>query len=104
MSNRQHLIRATIYDKWGNVLARAINNYTKTHPVQARFAKQAGEPDRIYLHAEIAALTKLRKDDRPHRIFIERYKRDGSAGNAKPCTVCEAALKHWGIKKVEYTL
>lgn len=100
----RHHVNATIYDKNGKILSSASNDYNKSHPVQAKFAAQVGEPYRIYLHAEIAALIRLRNDDRPFRITVSRYKKDGSAGNAKPCAVCEAALKAWGIERVEYTL
>jgi tRNA(Arg) A34 adenosine deaminase TadA len=104
MANRRHVITASICDKSGKLLASAVNNYNKSHPIQALFAQKAGEPERIYLHAEIAALVQLRKTDVPYSINITRYKKDGTPGNAKPCAVCEAALKHWGIKEVNYTL
>jgi tRNA(Arg) A34 adenosine deaminase TadA len=100
----RHKITATIYDKNGQVLSSASNNYQKSHPVQAKFAQQAGQPDRIYLHAEIHALTKLKKGERPYRIVIERYLKSGKPGSAKPCPVCEAAIKFYNLAKVEYTL
>lgn len=103
MGNK-HVITATLYDKAGSVLAKATNNYTKSHPMQAKFAQQVGQPDRIFLHAELAALVKLKRNDRPVRVVVERYMRNGQPANAKPCPVCEAALKHWGVSKVEYTL
>jgi tRNA(Arg) A34 adenosine deaminase TadA len=102
--SKRHVVTATIYDKSGNVLSCQQNNYSKSHPLQARFAALVGQPERIYLHAEIAALIRLKKNDRPYRIAIERYHRNGSAANARPCEICEAALKQWGIKRVEYTL
>lgn len=97
-------IKATIYDKNDNVLSSAENNYAKSHPIQARFARDAGQPDRIFLHAEIAALVKLPRNSNPHKIFVERFYKSGKPANAKPCKVCEAALKHYGIKFVEYTI
>lgn len=100
----KHLIKATIYDKKGNVLACAENNYNKTHPIQAKFARQVGKSDAIYLHAEIAALVKLKKHDRPFRVVVERYWKNGNPANAYPCPVCLAALKHWGIQKIESTI
>ena len=100
----KHLITATIRDRKGNVLSRAVNNYLRTHPVQAKWAEATGNPTRIFLHAEISALVKLRKDDRPYSISIERYTKDGLPALAKPCAVCEAALKHWGISHVSYTI
>lgn len=94
---------ATIYDRAGKILSRAVNNYTRSHPIQARFAGEAGQPERIFLHAEIAALVKLRGNQKPTRIHIERYTKDGKPANSAPCPVCQAALKHWKIKYVTYT-
>lgn len=104
---KRHNIVATIYDRKGRVLSRATNNYTKTHPLQAYFARLAGENERIYLHAEIAALLKAGTKT-PHSIFIERRTKDGPHGAGKPacaapCAICRLALEHFGVKKVTYT-
>jgi hypothetical protein len=99
----KHLVRATITDKRGRILSQAENNYTKTHPYQHRIACSVGQPDRVFLHAEIAALIKL-KQGIPYKIFIERYHKNGKPANAKPCPVCEQALKLKGIHRVEYTM
>jgi tRNA(Arg) A34 adenosine deaminase TadA len=98
-----HTVRAAIFNKKGRELAIAENNYIKSHPLQAKFAIKVGQPDRIYLHAELACLTKLKRKDKPYRILVERFKKDGSPGLAKPCAICDAALKAYGIKRVEYT-
>ena len=99
-----HIVKATLFDRRGNIIVQAHNNYTKSHPLQARFALQVNQPDRIFLHAELSCLTKLKKRDRPHKIKVERYRKDGTPGNAKPCLICEAALKSYGIKLIEYTI
>jgi tRNA(Arg) A34 adenosine deaminase TadA len=100
----KHLLTAEIFDRQGRSLAWATNNYNQTHPIQAKFAKQAQQPDRIFLHAEIAALVKLRKGQKPYKIAIKRFRKDGTMALAAPCPVCVAAIKHWGISHVEYTL
>lgn len=84
-------------------MSRASNSYTKTHPLQAHFAKLAGKPNATYLHAELAALLKCGKR-KPFSIFVERYKKDGSSGLAKPCAICERAIKAWGVKRISYTV
>lgn len=99
----KHTITATITDKRGRILSQAQNNYTKSHPYQRRIACSVGQPDRIFLHAEIAALIKL-KQGTPYKIFIERYHKSGKPANAKPCRVCEQAIKLKGIERVEYTM
>lgn len=100
----KHQITATIEDKAGHVLSSAKNNYNKTHPLQAHFASNVGEPSRIFLHAEIAALIRLPKNSKPYKIVVSRFLKNGQPANASPCRVCQAALKHWNIFKIEHTL
>lgn len=100
----KHQIKATITDRKNRVLSSAQNDYGKTHPLQHRFACLVGQPARIFLHAEIAALVKLKKEDKPFKIKVERYHKNGNPANAKPCSVCEAAIKQYGINHVEYTI
>jgi tRNA(Arg) A34 adenosine deaminase TadA len=96
-------ITAYITNKQGHTLTIGNNSYTQTHPVQAQYSQAAHMPDRIFLHAEIAALVQLRKGMKPYKIAIERYGKDGRSRLARPCPACEAAIKAWGIKRVEYT-
>ena len=51
----KHKVTATVYDKQGNVLSVGYNSYIKTHPLQAKLAYRCGQPEKVYLHAEIAA-------------------------------------------------
>ncbi len=84
------------------MLSIGQNSYIKTHPRQATHAKKVGEPERIYLHAEISALIKCR--GKPYKIKVERKNKEGQYMMAKPCPVCEHAIKESGIKFVEYSL
>lgn len=97
------LLVAKAYDRKGHLLATATNSYTKTHPLMLHFGKQVGCVTRVFLHAEIAALLKCR-DKEVYELSIERRKRDGSPGLAKPCPICEAAIAAWGVRKVSYTV
>jgi len=97
----RHALTAIIYDKKGRVLSIGKNSYTKTHPKMYRLGKITGNPDAIYLHAEIAALVKCRGV--PYKIKIERFDKDGNPKLAKPCDICDLAIKEAGIKYVEYT-
>ena len=100
---RKYDIRAVCYDKRGRAISVGYNSYTKTHPIQDHYAKQAGHPERIYLHAEISALLKAR-DKHIHKIKVERYARDGSPMNASPCPVCTKAIQAWGVNFIEHTV
>jgi deoxycytidylate deaminase len=102
MSRKQD-ITAIAYDKRGKILSVGKNSYVKTHPMQARFARWSGNSGRVFLHAEIAALIKARSS-RVHKLVIFRYDRHGKPALAKPCECCQAAIEHFGVKLVEYTV
>lgn len=101
MSKKRFDLTAFAYDKRGRLLAVGRNSYIQTHPLQAKFAKKAGRPQAIYVHAELAALMKARQQ--VHRLVVVRYNKDGSPGNAKPCEICQLAIKEFGVKHVEHT-
>lgn len=103
MSKVKYDLTATVYDIKGRVLAVGKNSYQKTHPYQAMMAQKVGLDEKIYLHAEIAALVKVR-NVKPHKIKVERYDRHGNEMNATPCPICMMAIKEAGIKVIEHTL
>jgi tRNA(Arg) A34 adenosine deaminase TadA len=98
----RHLLKATVRDKRGRILAIAHNSYAKTHPLQDHFAQLCGMKERPYLHAEIAALLKC-KGVVPYSIHVERYKKDGTPALAAPCPICAKAIKAWGVKHTTFT-
>lgn len=103
MSNNKQNIKATVFDKRGRILATGVNSYEKTSPVQAQYGKRVNQPARIYLHAEIAALVRV-KYGVPYKIKIERYDKNGNPKLAAPCPICSLAIKEAGIKFIEYTV
>ena len=85
------------------VVAKGVNQETKTHPLQAKFAEMVGLSEKIYLHAEISALVSNRS--RCDTIVVARlggHSHD-ELRNAKPCPVCSLALKQAGIQHIYYT-
>ena len=102
MKKRYHLF-AFCKDKKDNPISYGSNLYRKTHPLQKYFAEKVGQPERIYLHAEIAALINSGQQ-KVHSIHISNidYK-TGRMGNAKPCPICLEAIKAYGVKKINYT-
>jgi len=94
---------ASVYDKKGRVLSIAQNSFTKTHPKQAEFAIKVNLPHACYLHAEVSAIIKALKKGIPYKIKIERYYKNGDQALAKPCPICELAIKAANIKKVYFT-
>lgn len=92
----------------GNCAALGYNSL-KTHPLQARFARNSGS---IFLHAEIDALVKgLRnltlEELSSTTIYIARAKgnRGGPliGGKAEPCIGCTRALAAFNIRKIIHT-
>lgn len=96
-------VTSFVYDKKGNLLAVGRNSYVKTHPLQAKAASAVGQPKRIYLHAEIDAITKVRDWSLAHKIVVVRRGATGTEMLAKPCPICEYVIKQTGIKKIEHT-
>ena len=98
----KHNLTARCYDRKGKLLSIATNSYSKTHPIQAYFATKVGQPAKIYLHAEIHAIIKA-GDKQIHKIVVTRIGKNHKALNAKPCPICQEAIKAYGIPFVSYT-
>lgn len=103
MSKQRYQIKATIFDKKGRVLSVGENSYDKTHPFQAKYATEVGLPHKIYLHAEVHAIIRVRGRGKPYKIKVERYDSFGRPLKAKPCPLCEKAIRDCGIEQVEWT-
>ena len=103
MANVKHELTAIIYDKRGRVLSIGQNNYIKTHPLQAKHAEKVGLPEKQYLHAEIHAIARCKDLTKAHRILITRFGKNGQPLLAKPCPVCQSAIRAAGIELVEHT-
>jgi deoxycytidylate deaminase len=103
MSTRYH-VKATIFNKRGHVISVGENSYWKTHPLQVELSQKHGNGEQIFLHAEIAALVRLKDWSKAHKIKVERYNRKtGEPLIAKPCPLCKAAIERAGIEIVEHT-
>jgi len=83
------------------VILTATNLEKKSHPIQARFAERVGLGEKIYLHAEIAALVKCREEC--DTIVVARVNPQHKLRMAKPCPICDLALKEAGISKIYYS-
>lgn len=103
--SRKVVVLTTAYDRKGNILAVATNDYSRSHPWQKELSIQCGLSDeRIYLHAEVACLLKVRSARKQaHTLKVERYGRKGEMRLAFPCESCQAAIKLAGVKKVIFT-
>lgn len=86
-------------------------NRRKSHPFQAKFAKNS---EAIFLHAEVHAIKNaLREipveDLSKCELYVTRVKRPKSHaegfiwGLSKPCAGCERAIAEFGLKRTIYT-
>lgn len=105
MAKRQQRqdITAIIFDKRGRVLSIGQNSYVKTHPIQMMHAKRVNEQDKIFLHAEVAAIVKCKNLKDAHSMFIARWYKNGEPANATPCKVCMSAISSTNIKIINHT-
>jgi tRNA(Arg) A34 adenosine deaminase TadA len=56
------------------------------------------------LHAELGCVLGIdRGITQGSTVFVARVNKQGEARMSKPCTMCQAALSHVGVKKVFYT-
>jgi tRNA(Arg) A34 adenosine deaminase TadA len=99
--NQAYMLRAFVLDSHNRIISKGKNNYNKTHPMQSRLANKTDRPNRQYLHAEIAALVKARKE--PFGILIIRITKTGLIKMARPCNICILAIREAGIKNVYYS-
>lgn len=99
----KHNITAIVYDRKGRIVSMGKNSYFKTHPLQAKYAQEVGLEEKIFLHAEVDALVKLKDWKRAHKIVITRFGKTGEPLLAKPCKVCEHAIRLAGIEHIEHT-
>jgi deoxycytidylate deaminase len=97
--------------KKNRIIASAVNDYTRTHPVQALAAQNAArifnEPQlelKTRLHSEIRVLIKARED--ADTIVVCRV--GGHGGQelrlSRPCRVCEAYIRSCsGVVHIHYS-
>jgi len=96
-----YMVHSFVLDSHNRIISRGANNYQKTHPMQFRLANKTDRINRIYLHAEISALVKARKE--PYGILVIRITKTGLIRMARPCNICIMAIREAGIKNVYYS-
>ena len=99
-SPSKKLVGAVLLNK-NRVVTTATNLERKSHPLQAKFAERVGLKEKIFLHAEIAALVKCREEC--DTIIVARVNSQNKLRNSRPCPICSLALKQAGVSKVHYS-
>jgi len=68
----------------------------------ARFRKDGR--GQATLHAELGAILGMeRSTTQGSTVYVARINREGEARISKPCPMCEAAMRHVGVRRVYYT-
>ena len=96
----KYKIGVALYDKSMNCISWGWNK-RKTHPRQKKYADKVGQGNRLYLHAEIDALIKVRSV-MPYTIVVVRTTSKG-LGMARPCPICMRAIKEAGVREIYYS-
>jgi len=101
----QQRVAAILVDRKGRVIARAVNSYNKTHPLQKQWATEAeANEHKASIHAEIGCLIKsLRSKSIPHKIYVARVGKNGQQLPSFPCKTCQHALRKMGVVEIENT-
>ena len=97
----KYRVISIITDKRDRILSIGVNSYNKSHPKQAEYAKRVGQPKKIYLHAEVDAILRLKEEG--HNIYTVRLNKQGEMRYSKPCPICSLAIKEAGIKYSYYS-
>jgi len=98
----QHRLFARCDDKHKYPISSSYNTYKKSHPLQKYFAEKVGHPERIYLHAEIAAILAA-GTQKIATLWVSRINSKKQYVMAKPCIICQEAIKAFDIKNVFFT-
>jgi len=98
---KKFFVAAVTLDVKGQILSIRSNSY-KTHPKMVKLSQSAQwGTKKIFLHAEVAAL--VSSQNKVHTIIIARMRRDGSLAIARPCPICQLAIKEAKVKKIYFT-
>lgn len=105
-NKKKYFVYSKIVSRSGAILSVGVNSYVKTNPLQAKWAAKVNLPLKQHVHAEVAAIAKLRPDQykRAYAIYVYRFDSHGRPACAKPCKVCQALIREIGIRRVYYTM
>ena len=95
-ANKRH---GCVIVKGGRVISTAYNAYiNKPHFVSPEHM------DRCSVHAEVAALRKVKGSTKGATIYVARLNNRGEERYSAPCEDCSSVLDERGIRKVVYTV
>ena len=92
----------------GAVLVKgsSVRNLSCNKQRHCHFGKRFRDPHtgNATLHAELGVILGMdRTKTQGATVYVARINSDGERRMSKPCPMCEAAMRHVGVKKVVYT-
>jgi len=86
----------------GSIILSTVNRPCP-HRLQRKIKGRKRDP--ATLHAELRLLLNAPVEkSKGSLVVVVRRKKDGTMGLARPCAVCELALREAGVKKVIYSI
>lgn len=96
-SPSRYQLGAVVLNKRGHIISTGNNDMTKTHPKHKTWGN--------FVHAELDALLGLNPQDTKNgTVYVYRETRNGELANARPCPICEKAIRLYKIRKICYTV
>jgi deoxycytidylate deaminase len=103
--SKNYFVGAIILDAHGRVESVGFNSFSKSHPYQKKLSERIpihNKREQIYLHAEISAL--IKSAGKGHTMIVARIgMKEHIHRLAKPCLICQEAIKQSHLKKVYFT-
>ena len=87
-------------NKRGKIISYGQNSYIKSHPKMQEYNLHSNRKC-IFLHSEIDALIKCR--EKPYMLIVARIGKKGDIRIARPCPICQEAIRRSGVEKVYFT-
>ncbi len=103
--NKNYFVGAIALDSKGTPICVGFNSFTKSHPYQKKLSERIpiiNKREQIYLHAEISTLIKC-KGEADTLIVARIGMNENIFRLARPCPICQEAIKQAGVKKVYFT-
>lgn len=96
---------AFVLNSRGRVMKEGWNSLERTHPLQAESGILAGNKNKIYLHAETHAISRVRYPDLPNMrgIVVIRLNRSLELMYAAPCECCSKLIEKYSIETIVHS-
>lgn len=101
LSGEQRVV-AFVLDSKGRILTTGWNSYEKTHPVQKKAAFALSKTYKVFMHAEVHALTRLsyKQLGKQKMIVVIRLGSNNQLLPSCPCIICSDVIREYGVETI----